>query len=365
MKNVASDPTFDFVGAIIFLSMCQTKICKACRIEKNLSNFRKCTNTKDILTSRCSLCIKHNVYEELDENLKRCTKCDTIKDKALFSKSNRTKDSKQPQCKNCLYKQDKINKEKRLPNIKPDDGYKVCSKCSVEKHVDEFYLNSNLFMGVHSECILCTKDKVSKWAKDNPDKMSVNGKKYRESHKTEEQLRSRKYRENNKEERRLYKLTWRQYNKERINEKDRNRRKTDPLFRIKGITRCLFKDAFLRACEGNFPKKSKRSEEVLCCSFSDFMGKLESQFLDWMSWENQGVCLNDSYKCSWHIDHIIPVSYAKTEEDIYLLNHWSNLQPLCGKENMEKNSKIYPCTNLELMITFWEDRYEYINLEQL
>ena len=59
---------------------------------------------------------------------------------------------------------------------------------------------------------------------------------------------------------------------------------------------------------------------------------------------------------------IFPVSEAKTEEDVYLLNHWSNLQPLCGKVNIEKNAKIYPCTNLELGITFWEDRWEYINL---
>jgi len=297
--------------------------------------------------------------------LKKCTKCNQEKDLDSFGKSKRTKDAKQTQCKDCLKKQSLKNAKNRPTHEKPKDGFKLCSKCNTEKHVNEFYLNPNLYMGVHSECISCTKIKASNWAKDNPNKMSINGKKYRESHKTEEQIRSRKYRENNKEERRLYKLTWRQHNKERLNEKERERRKKDPLFRIKGITRCLFKDAFIRACEGKFPKKNRMSEDVLCCSFSDFMGKLESQFLDWMSWENQGICLNNSYKCSWHIDHIIPISYAKKEDDIYLLNHWSNLQPLCGKENMEKNAKIYPCTNLELMITFWEDHYEYINLDLL
>lgn len=294
---------------------------------------------------------------------KVCTKCREEKLIDNFGKSNRTKDGKQTNCKSCRNKQSSINKEKRAPNIKPDDGYKVCSKCKIEKHVNEFYLNPNLSMGVHSECILCSKEKVSKWAKENPDKIAINGKKYRESHKTEEQLRTRKYQQNNREARKKYKLTWKQQNKEKINEVARNRRKKDHLFRIKGITRCLFKDAFLRACEGNFPKKSKKSEEVLGCTFLNFMSRIESQFLNWMTWENQGLCEDGSYNCSWHIDHIIPISYAKTEEDVYLLNHWSNLQPLCGKVNIEKNAKIYPCTNLELGITFWEDRWEYTNLD--
>ena len=35
----------------------------------------------------------------------------------------------------------------------------------------------------------------------------------------------------------------------------------------------------------------------------------------------------------WDIDHIIPVSTAKTEEDIIKLNHYTNLQPLCSYIN--------------------------------
>jgi hypothetical protein len=33
---------------------------------------------------------------------------------------------------------------------------------------------------------------------------------------------------------------------------------------------------------------------------------------------------------SWDIDHIIPISSAKTKEDIIRLNHYTNLQPLCS-----------------------------------
>ena len=71
-----------------------------------------------------------------------------------------------------------------------------------------------------------------------------------------------------------------------------------------------------------------------------------------MNWDNYGNCEENIYKCSWHLDHIVPISKAKTEEDIYLLNHWSNFQPLCSVENNNKRGKLKPCTNLVLKRTF-------------
>ena len=35
----------------------------------------------------------------------------------------------------------------------------------------------------------------------------------------------------------------------------------------------------------------------------------------------------------WDIDHIVPLSSAKTEEDLIKLNHYTNLQPLCSQTN--------------------------------
>ena len=58
---------------------------------------------------------------------------------------------------------------------------------------------------------------------------------------------------------------------------------------------------------------------------------LQSQFKDGMGWDNYG---------SWHIDHIIPLSVAKDEKEIYRLCHYTNLQPLWAIENLSKGNKV-------------------------
>ena len=50
-----------------------------------------------------------------------------------------------------------------------------------------------------------------------------------------------------------------------------------------------------------------------------------------MCWENHG---------EWHIDHVVPLASAKTEDEIYKLNHYSNLQPLWKIDNLKKSNKL-------------------------
>ena len=89
-------------------------------------------------------------------------------------------------------------------------------------------------------------------------------------------------------------------------------------------------------------------------SWQEFKNHIESQFESWMSWDNYGnVCETLEPNCSWDLDHIVPVSLAETKEDVYVLNHWSNFQPLCSFKNRNiKRDNVYPLTNLELKITY-------------
>jgi hypothetical protein len=54
-------------------------------------------------------------------------------------------------------------------------------------------------------------------------------------------------------------------------------------------------------------------------------------FMAGMNWSNHG---------KWHIDHITPLSSAKTADELYTLCHYTNLQPLWAIDNLRKHDKI-------------------------
>ena len=111
------------------------------------------------------------------------------------------------------------------------------------------------------------------------------------------------------------------------------KRKTDPLFAFKDRVRNTINKCLSRA---GYTKRSK-SLDILGCSWDDFYKHIESQFTDGMDWNSRGFN-------GWHLDHIVPLASATTEEEIIKLNHYTNLQPLWAKDNMEK-SDFLPCGN--------------------
>lgn len=79
-----------------------------------------------------------------------------------------------------------------------------------------------------------------------------------------------------------------------------------------------------------YSKRSKTTD-LLGCDFKQLKSHLESKFTNGMNWDNYG---------KWHIDHIIPIASAKTEDEIVALNHYTNLQPLWAEDNIRKGAKL-------------------------
>jgi len=82
------------------------------------------------------------------------------------------------------------------------------------------------------------------------------------------------------------------------------------------------------------PSKHKRILKLLGCTIEEFKAHLESKFQPGMSWENRG-------QFGWHIDHIVPLAKfdLSNQDELRLACHYTNLQPLWWRDNLNKGSK--------------------------
>lgn len=107
----------------------------------------------------------------------------------------------------------------------------------------------------------------------------------------------------------------------------RNKRKNDPLYALKARMNSNIRSSlkFIGI------KKSRATFDILGYTPEELHRHIERSFSKGMSWDNMS---------EWHIDHIIPLSTAKTEDDLILLNQLYNLRPLWAKENIKKANKV-------------------------
>jgi hypothetical protein len=104
------------------------------------------------------------------------------------------------------------------------------------------------------------------------------------------------------------------------------RYKTEPHFRLKEMMRRRFKKVAVGT-----GKPSRRMLGLLGCTQAEFKRWIESQWEEWMTWENIGKAVNGF----WQIDHIIPCSWfdQSNQDDLEICWHYLNLRPLCAVEN--------------------------------
>ena len=189
---------------------------------------------------------------------------------------------------------------------------KTCTKCNIEKPYSDFHYQHNRKDKLTSQCSDCKK---------------IYDKEYRKNNLQKKREADRNYYLNNKDKFKRYQ----EENKQNIliNAKkyQKHKRSTDAFYRLKGDVR----NRINIGIRFNGYKKSKRTIEYLGCSYNYYKDYLESMFKDGMSWDN---------RTEWHIDHIIPLASANTEEELIKLFHYTNTQPLWAEENLSKGSKI-------------------------
>ena len=115
--------------------------------------------------------------------------------------------------------------------------------------------------------------------------------------------------------------------KDRRNKERRKKYKEDKLYSLKIRIRSLINKK-LRDMDLT---KSHTTEKYLGCDIKQLMSHLEKNFINGMSWENRD---------DWQIDHIVPISRAKNEEEFILLSHYTNLQPMWAEDNLKKSNDL-------------------------
>lgn len=254
------------------------KYCNICKTNQPITNFYRCSNHKDGLASNCKDCVRKMSRSWWIDNQERGRK----KQKVYYEKHREeilaSQKGKHRQCT----EKDRMRQRERYAN-----------RTEQQKQHDLEY---------QREYQRRNKDKVHAWHK-----------KYREKNKSSLLEYHRRYREEHREE---------------IRRKALERLHNDPKHQMKERTRNMLRYA-LRSM-GH--RKNSRTSEILGCDINFFVNYLES------TWEKR-------YGKKWcgeeyHIDHIVPLSTAKTEDDVIRLCHYTNLQMLTPEDNMAKSDRL-------------------------
>lgn len=192
-----------------------------------------------------------------------------------------------------------------------------CTKCGIEKSLDEFYDRSDRIGKKKSSCKLCCNKDTQKHYSENKEKFKV----YRKNWIEKNPNKMSEYSKNHYEKNKNKKI-------KRQNELRKDKRKNNPEYRLRINIKALFQDRFRREL------KNKKNR------FFSYTGISMQEYIDHFKkseyWED--FCNNGDI----HIDHIIPKCYYdyNSPEEIKMCWQLENLRLLPSIENIKKSNKI-------------------------
>lgn len=267
------------------------------------------------------------------EVTKYCPKCHIRKSGTEFYRSEHTTDGLAGYCKECSKK---VARAYILAHPERAKRYRANSKgkySNYRKEYDKEYRQRPEVIAKRKarQATQEYKQKAHERYLKNREKRIEYAKKYREANLEKVTEIQRLYRKNNASKIRvkksLYARTSPVAKAQRARYKKR-RLERDPVFVLKERARKTIADSFLRRGY----KKDSKSQEIIGCDWPTFTKHL------FKTWEKRygAVYAGEDY----HIDHIIPLSEAKTEDEVIKLCHYTNLQLLKPSDNLSKSNKI-------------------------
>ena len=187
---------------------------------------------------------------------------------------------------------------------------KICTKCKIEKKLEEFNKDSSKSDGIYSSCKQCNVRNE-----------------YFNSRKLQKSKYDRLRYDLNREKIKIDSNTRYHKNKKRYNKSSVQNTNSDPIRKLKSSLRKRINKIIRGDLKGGSAIKD------LGCSVEFLKQYLESKFQPGMNWNNRGFGKN-----KWQLDHIVPLfSFdLSKKEDFLKACHYTNLQPIWYENHIQK-----------------------------
>ena len=169
------------------------------------------------------------------------------------------------------------------------DDMKICSKCKTISSKSNFNKDLSTRDGLNPFCKVCRL----------------------------------KYYNDKREQKLQYQKLYAKQNRLRINNYEKNKRKTDFNYKI----------------AHNIRVKTNRAFKSLNNNMNILIGCSNSHLRKWIIFQLYGDMTLENYGNIWCLDHSIPLKKTN-ENNLYKYTNWINLRPMYIKDNISKGSKI-------------------------
>lgn len=237
-----------------------------------------------------------------------------------FNRHSRSKSGFDTYCKNCKREIDKNYYQKNKKEIY--ESHKAYQKSNPDKvkQARKEYREKN-------------KEKISEYKRNyyenNKEEILKKQKYYYNENKEKILKRDKEYQNANKERIKQFQKDWFKANKETIYKKRAERMKSDPTFAMRQRIRWNISNSFRK----NGYTKRSQAYKIIGLPYDELIPYLLKTYENNYGEEWDGIT-------PIHLDHIIPLATATTEEECIKLCYYKNLQLLKAQDNWRKNDKL-------------------------